>query len=324
MKRPQFVAEISANHEGRLEQALLLTRIAAYAGADMVKFQTFDPGQMVGDPDYIIPDGLWAGTRLIDLYTQAHTPREWHPALFEEAREYGLTPISSPFHPDDVDFLESIGCEAYKIAGFEIGYADLLRAVAATGKRIILSTGAAEHEDIHRAMEIIGPGRDITLLKCTSSYPATEAEANLAAMTELRRYGCDVGVSDHSIGTAIPAAATALGATMIEKHIKVTESCLDAAFSLTQAQYTEMVDMCERVAESIGSPILTPSTTGRQFQRGLWYDCAMREGDIVGRMHIKIARPGGGIPAAQLDSVIGGRLKKRVFAGTQVLPEDFE
>lgn len=330
MKRPIFVAEISANHGGLFDTAIHTIQAAAKSGADMVKFQTFTPSQMTGDDSFIIPSGQWKGRDLKKIYEEAHTPREWHKELFDEARRLNVAPFSTPFHPDDVEFLETIGCPMYKISSFEIGFYDLLRAVSKTGKDIVISTGAADYEEIGRALSIVNNakrqyGRTITLLKCTSSYPAEVKDANLAAMEELRkRFHCQVGVSDHTTGYAVPAAATALGASMIEKHFTLPGNVtLDSKFSLTPHKFSDMVKLCTDIASSIGEPVLTQTDTGIMFKRGLWWDSDIEPGQKIERCHLKAARPAGSIPAEFMDSIVGKTTTRKVKAGKPVNLIDF-
>ncbi len=258
MKEPFIIAEISANHLGRADRALDLIREAANAGAGGVKFQTFTPSQMV-DADRVIEAGPWAGRLAIDLYREAHTPREWHPMLFAAAKRYGLVPLSSVFHPDDVDYLETLDCPMYKISSFENGDLPLIARVAFTGKPMLISTGMATTEDLdglHRCLLAGASMQSTTLLKCTSAYPAREDEANLVTMSHMRaRWGCDVGLSDHTPGIGVAVAATAMGATVIEKHLTIRRSDggPDAAFSMEPHEFAQMVIECRRAAAAIGT-----------------------------------------------------------------------
>lgn len=258
MKEPFIIAEISANHLGSVNRALELIRAAANAGAGGVKFQTFTPEQMV-DADRVIEAGPWAGRLAIDLYREAHTPREWHPMLFAAAKRYGLVPLSSVFHPDDVDYLETLDCPMYKISSFENGDLPLIARVAFTGKPMLISTGMATTEDLdglHRCLLAGASMQSTTLLKCTSAYPAREDEANLVTMSHMRaRWGCDVGLSDHTPGIGVAVAATAMGATVIEKHLTLSraDGGPDAAFSMEPHEFAQMVIECRRAAAAIGT-----------------------------------------------------------------------
>jgi pseudaminic acid synthase len=257
MRKPFIVAEISANHMGSLERALLLIDLAKNAGADAVKFQTYQPQTLAPDPEYVIPSGPWAGSKARDLYCQAQTPRRWHQTLFAYARAVGIEPFSTPFSPDDVDFLEEFDCPRYKIASFELVDHELIRYAARTGKPLIMSTGMAEFEDIKAAMwcAMNAGCCDLTILKCTSGYPAPVSEANLATLQDMAAaFRWDVGISDHTLGIAVPVAATALGASMIEKHLTLRrdEGGPDASFSLEPHEFAQMVSACRDAAEAIG------------------------------------------------------------------------
>ena len=254
-RKPFIVCEISANHLGDLERALRLIDAAKAAGADAVKFQTFQVKSMVSDPDYVIPSGPWMGTAVGDLYSQAHTPRKWHETLFAYARALEIEPFSTPFSPDDVDFLEELRCPRYKIASFELVDHELIRHAARTGKPLIMSTGMASDQEIWAAMDAAYECPQVTLLKCTSGYPAPVSEANLATIDHMQMmYACPVGISDHTLGIAVPVAATALGASMIEKHITLrrADGGPDAAFSLEPEEFAQMVTACREAAEAIG------------------------------------------------------------------------
>jgi sialic acid synthase SpsE len=258
MRKPFIVAEISANHMGSLERALLLIDLAKNAGADAVKFQTYQPQTLAPDPEYVIPSGPWAGSKARDLYCQAQTPRRWHQTLFAYARAVGIEPFSTPFSPDDVDFLEEFDCPRYKIASFELVDHELIRYAASTRKPVILSAGMATYDEIAAAIEAASASCEITLLKCTSGYPAPIREANLMTLFEyIDRFFPEVqmfGISDHTPGINVPIAATALGADMIEKHMTMRrdEGGPDAAFSLEPAEFTQMVAGCRDAADALG------------------------------------------------------------------------
>ena len=256
MRKPFLVAEISANHLGSLDRALALVNEAWLVGADAVKFQTFTPEQMV-DEDKVIESGPWAGRRAIDLYREAHTPREWHKPLFECARECGIVAFSSVFHPDDVDFLETLGCPIYKIASFELTDLRLIAYTASKRRPLIMSTGMATDREIRRALsEAISYGaKNITVLKCTSAYPADASDANLATLDDMWvTWKWAVGLSDHTPGIGVAVAATALGATVIEKHLTLShkDGGPDAAFSMEPDEFRQLVTECRRAAAAIG------------------------------------------------------------------------
>lgn len=257
MRKPFIVAELSANHLGSLERAFRIIEEAKIAGADAIKFQTFTVKGMVEDPDVVLSSGPWAGRSLGDLYAEAMTPRSWHQILFEYARSLSIEPFSTPFTPDDVDFLEEFDCPRYKIASFELTDHKLIAHVARTCRPIIMSCGMATDDEIAAA---VGVAMDagcygVTLLKCTSGYPAPAEEMNLQTMVDMRsRFGWPVGLSDHSQGIGVAVAATALGADVIEKHLTLRrgDGGPDAAFSMEPHEFRQMVTECRRVAAAMG------------------------------------------------------------------------
>lgn len=235
---------------------------AVIAGADAIKLQTFTPEQMV-DGDKVLESGPWAGRKAIDLYREAHVQRAWHKPLFEFARGEGIVAFSSVFHPDDVDFLEALDCPIYKIASFELTETDLIRYTALKGKPMIISTGMATVEEIWRALQAareFGAGQ-ITLLKCTSAYPTPPEDCNLMAMGMLRYHNVDIGLSDHTAGIGVAVAATALGASVIEKHLTLAraDGGPDAAFSMEPAEFAQLVIECRRAAAALGETRLGPT-----------------------------------------------------------------
>lgn len=261
MKNPFIVAELSGNHRGQLSYALELVEAAANAGADAVKLQTFTPEQMT-QPGVMLETGPWAGRELLDLYRETHTPRDWHQAIFSRAKALGMVAFSSVFHPDDVAFLETLECPIYKIASFELTDLTLIRVAAKTGKPIILSTGMASTWDIEKAVAACQANLAPTLLKCTSAYPAPVETANLALMQHMAQYfGCEVGLSDHTMGIACAVAATALGASVIEKHLTLSraDGGPDSAFSAEPDEFLAMVLNCRDAAQAIGAPIYGPT-----------------------------------------------------------------
>lgn len=324
---PFIVAELSANHLGSLERALALVDEAARAGADGVKLQTWS--RMVLDPEYVVADGPWAGRKLGALYAEAKTPWDWHRPLFDRARALGMVGFSSVFDSEALAFLQLLDCPMYKIASFELLDTPLIRTVAGTGKPMVLSTGMAtiaEVEDAVRAA-VDGGCTDLTVLKCTSAYPARAADANLAVMADLaQRFDCKVGVSDHSMGLAVPVAATVLGASMIEKHFTLArvDGGPDAGFSLEPLEFAEMVNACRDAAQCIGEPTiesLPAEVAQRSLRRSLWWAESLHAGEAA--RSIRTARPGLGLPPKQMHSLTGRRLARPVMAGTPVLADDF-
>lgn len=255
MNSPLIVAELGASHNGSFDRAYELVEAAAKAGADAIKLQTFMPEQMA-DEATVIASGPWAGRKLLDLYRECHTPRAWHQPLFLKAKSLGMTAFSSVFHPDDVDFLETLDCPMYKISSFEILDLPLIRHAASKKKPLIISTGMASEREIEDAWFSTAGCYPVTMLKCTSAYPSPVSEANLLTMKDwLRpRYAYDVGVSDHTLGVGVAAAAVALGASMVEKHLTLSRSDggPDAGFSSEPHEFAAMVKACHEAAAAIG------------------------------------------------------------------------
>ena len=308
---PFIVAEISASHNGSLERALDTIQAAAEAGADGVKFQTFTPSNMA-IPGYRIEHGPWKGRDLVGLYKEAHTPAEWYIEMFSYAEELGLVPFSTPFDIEAVDFLEYLNCPLYKIASFELVDQDLISAVAATGKPMIMSTGMATRKEISQAVSIAEHSgcKSITLLHCVSEYPAPVENINLNTMLHLRTLKCDVGLSDHTEGIITAVAATALGATVIEKHITLTKDGLDSGFALLPGEFKEMVDGCRTAALAMGQ--VTYSDGKGELRRSLYWDKDLPSGTRIERKHMKTARPALGLSPLDIHKVIGSTLKRDV------------
>lgn len=251
----RIVAEIGANHNGTIERALALVGAAATAGADAIKIQTFTPAQMA-DADTVLTKGPWVGRRLLDLYQETCTHRQWIPKILQAARDEGMEAFSSVFHPDDVDYLETLGCSRYKIASFELTDTVLIAHAARTRKPIIISTGMATEPEILRASIAADPSPHLTLLKCTSAYPADPKHANLATMQRLGSFPrCKAfGLSDHTPGIGVAVAAVALGASMVEKHLTLrrADGGPDAEFSMEPHEFKHLVTECRRAWEAIG------------------------------------------------------------------------
>lgn len=327
MNGPLIVAELSANHLGGLGRALKLINVAKQAGADAVKFQTYRAEEMVGPQGYVIPNGPWAGKDLLSLYRQAETPRSWHQMMFAVARNIGIEAFSTPFSRDDVDFLEEFDCSRYKIASFELVDLPLIRYAASKGKPLIMSTGMATQMEISEAVVHARDAgcRDITLLKCTSAYPAGAADANLATLISLR---CApgvtaVGLSDHTLGIAVPVAATALGASVIEKHLTLSRSDggPDAAFSLEPDEFASMVKACRECADAIGEVRYGPAPAEMPqvaLRRSLYFSEDLKAGEKIRKTSVRTARPALGLPPSRLDEVIGKALARSVRAGEPV------
>jgi len=252
--KPFIVAELSCNHQGSLDRALALVDAVVDAGADAIKLQTWTPGSMVQDHTYVMRTGPWRGRNLANLYHEAHTPWEWHPVIFDYAQKQGIEAFSTPFDVGALEFLESLNCPRYKVASFSLINLPLIRAIAETRTPIILSTGMATEEEINAAIDASGYN-DLTLLKCTSAYPADASDANLATMQDMAAFYGNSGLSDHTPGIGVAVAAAALGATVIEKHLTLlrADGGPDAAFSMEPDEFKQMVTACRQAAAAIGT-----------------------------------------------------------------------
>jgi pseudaminic acid synthase len=326
---PFVIAEMSGNHNQSLERALAIIDAIATTGAHAVKLQTYTADTMtldIREREFIIddPKSLWHGRSLYDLYEEAHTPWDWHPALFDHARQHGLVCFSTPFDDTAVDFLETLDSPAYKIASFENTDIPLIRKVARTGKPIILSTGMATLADIDRAVTTIrNEGNDqIVLLKCTSTYPADPSDSNLRTIPHLRdAFDVHVGLSDHTLGIGVPIAATALGAVVIEKHFTLdrSEGGVDAAFSLDPNEMWALVDETARAFSSLGLVRYGGSAReegSKQFRRSLYVTESLRAGEELTTSNVRAIRPGFGVQPASLEAFIGLRVTSDVPLGT--------
>lgn len=314
---PFVIAEMSGNHNQSLERALALVDAAADAGAHALKLQTYTPDTMTLDLDegeFHIgdPDSLWSGTSLYRLYGEAYTPWEWHEPIFRRARERGLEAFSTPFDATSVDFLESLGVPAYKIASFENVDLPLIRRVAATGKPLIISTGMASVGEIQDCVDAArGAGcRDLVLLKCTSTYPASPANTHLRSIPHMRElFGCEVGLSDHTLGVGASVAAVALGASVIEKHFTLSraEGGVDSAFSLEPVELAALVSETERAWQALGQVHYGPTPAERKslvFRRSLYVVRDIAAGEPFTADNVRAIRPGLGLPPKHLDEVL--------------------
>lgn len=329
IQAPFVIAEVSGNHMGSLHRAKELVHVAAESGASAVKFQTYTADTMtipITQGNFLVTDThpLWGGRSLYDLYHEAHTPWEWHQELFELARSLGIIPFSSPFDASAVDFLESLDTPAYKIASLEINDHALIAMAARTGKPLIISTGAATRDEIVMATDVAkGSGSSqVIVLKCTSSYPADPLDANLNGMASLRALtGCEIGLSDHTLGIAVSVAAVALGAVVIEKHITLdrNDGAVDSSFSLTPDQLSELVAACHTARNALGTTNLEATASESEslrHKRSLYVVEDVKMGQEVTSTNTRSIRPGGGLPPYQLIDVLGKRFKCDITAGT--------
>jgi pseudaminic acid synthase len=330
---PFFVAEISANHLGNLERAHHLIEAAAGANANAVKFQTYTAETMTLNLDSLGVSenhALWGGKKLFDLYQEAHTPWEWHSELFSHALSLGLIPFSSPFDSSAVEFLEKLNCPIYKIASLESGDLELIKEVGRTGKPTIISTGATQLDEIEEAVSaFLSTGNeDLTLLVCTSSYPAEPNEAHLNRISTLKNaFSVNVGISDHTLGIGVSIAAIALGATVIEKHItlKRSDGGHDSAFSMEPSEFEQLVLEGNNAKLSLGNlewKIMDSESESRRLRRSLYVVSDVLMGEELSPINIRAIRPGAGLKPKYFNEVIGRKFNKNLKAGTPLSLED--
>ena len=326
MSRTFIVAELSANHGHKLEVALQSIRAAKEAGADAIKIQTYTADTITlncDSDDFKVKGTLWDGRTLYDLYQDAYTPWEWHQAIFDEAKKCGLVCFSTPFDKTAVDFLETLGNPICKIASFEITDIPLIEYAAKKGWPMVISTGIATLEDIELAVKTChdAGNDDITLLKCTSSYPAPIEDANLMTMVDMKhRFGVKVGLSDHTIGYEVAVGAVALGATMVEKHFILDRSIggPDAAFSMEKDEFAFMVKSIRNVERAIGNVIYPSDLSeikGREFSRSLYVAEDVKAGCIFTERNVRSVRPGFGLHPKYLHEVLGRKAMRDLKKG---------
>jgi N-acetylneuraminate synthase len=329
--RPYLIAEMSGNHNQSLARALEIVEAAAGAGADAVKLQTYTADTItldVASEGFFIddPKSLWNGRRLYDLYHEAHTPWEWHKPIMDRARALGMDCFSSAFDSTSVDFLETLGVTAYKIASFECTDLPLIRKVASTGKPMIISTGMASVAEIDEAVSVAranGCG-DLAILKCTSTYPATPENTNVRTIANMRdTFGCEVGLSDHAMGCGVSVAAVAFGATLIEKHFTLAraDGGVDSTFSLEPAEFAMLRTETERAWQSLGHITYGGSRAedgSRAFRRSLYISADVKAGDRLTVANVRIVRPGFGAEPKYFDTFLGKRINRDAVKGTPV------
>lgn len=326
---PFVIAEMSGNHNQSLERALEIVEAAAKTGAHAFKIQTYLPATMTLDLDerefhISDPKSLWAGTSLYELYGKAYTPWEWHKPIFDRAHELGLIAFSTPFDDSAVDFLERLDVPCYKIASFENTDLPLIRRVAATGKPLIISTGMASVAELDEAVRTAREAGclDLILLKCTSTYPATPENTNILTIPHLRElFGCEVGLSDHTMGVGVSIASVALGATVIERHFTLAraDGGVDSAFSMEPVEMAQLVQEAERAWLALGHVSYGPIEAEKEslrYRRSLYVVKHLKAGDVLTRDNVRAIRPGLGLPPKYYEQVLGKIVKQDVKQGT--------
>lgn len=327
MGKTFIIAELSANHNHNKQVALDTIRAAKQCGADAVKIQTYTADTMTIDSNkewFKIHGTIWNGENLYSLYQKAYTPWEWHEEIFHVAKEEGLICFSTPFDKSSVDFLETLNNPIYKIASFEITDVELIRYAASKGKPMIISTGIATEDDINLALQACrSVGSDqVTLLKCTSAYPAQISDANLSVIADMRkRFQVPVGLSDHTMGTTVSVASVALGATVIEKHFIMDRKIggPDASFSMEPDEFASMVKQVREVEKAMGQvsyPTDATKIKGREFSRSLFVVSDVKAGDVFSEDNIRSIRPGNGLAPKYLSDVLGKRAAHDIERGT--------
>jgi len=326
---PFVIAEMSGNHNQSLERALAIVDSAAASGAHALKIQTYTADTMTLDistGEFFIsdPESLWTGTSLYELYGKAYTPWEWHEPIFRRANELGLIAFSTPFDSTAVDFLESLNVPCYKIASFENTDIPLIKRVAETGKPLIISTGMASFEEIGESVEAARSAgcKDLILLKCTSSYPASPLDSNILTIPDIKkRFDCEVGLSDHTMGTGVSVASVALGATVIEKHFTLLRSDggVDSEFSMEPAELTQLVTETVRAWQALGRVHDGPTIKeipSLQYRRSLYVVSDILAGEAFSASNVRAIRPGKGIPPKHIFEVIGKKASRDILRGT--------
>ena len=326
---PLVIAEMSGNHNQSLERAFEIVDAAAQSGAHALKIQTYTAETMtidIREREFFISDekSLWKGESLFDLYKKAYTPWEWHEAIFDRAKKHKMLAFSTPFDRTAVDFLENLNVPCYKIASFENTDLPLIRYVAATGKPMIISTGMATFAELDETVDAARSAGcdDLVLLKCTSTYPSTPDDSNILTIPEMRsRYGCEIGISDHTMGIGVSVAAVALGATVIEKHFTLQRSDggVDSAFSMEPQEMAQLVIETERAWQSMGKVQHGPTEKEKAslvFRRSLYVVADVKAGEKLTSVNVRAIRPGNGIAPKFYDEVIGKTAKRDISRGT--------
>lgn len=325
---PFIIAEMSGNHNQSLDRALEIVKAAVTSGVHALKIQTYTADTITLDldeGDFFIsdPNSLWKGKSLYKLYQEAYTPWEWHKPIFDYCKELGMIAFSTPFDETAVDFLESLDVPCYKIASFENTHLPLIRKVAATGKPMIISTGMATIAELDEAVRTAREAgcKDIVLLKCTSSYPASPENTNILTIPHLRElFQCEVGLSDHTMGIGVSIASIAVGATVIEKHftLKRADGGVDSAFSMEPDEMKALVVETERAWQALGKISYGPTENERasiQYRRSLYITKDMKAGEVLTKENLRVIRPGKGLPPKYYDLLLGKRVNQDIKAG---------
>ncbi len=326
---PYVIAEMSANHNGDINNAYKIIDMAKASGADAVKLQTYTPDTLTIDsdlPDFQLTEGLWAGQSLYELYKGAYMPWEWHKPLFDYAKKIGVTIFSSPFDNTAVDLLEDLNAPAYKIASFEAVDLPLIKYVAQTGKPMIISTGMADAQEIQEAIEAAREGgcKELAILHCVSGYPAPAEDYNLRTLVDMqKRFGLVTGLSDHTIDNTTAITSVALGASIIEKHVTLDRNGggPDDSFSLESEELRQLCIGARTAWESLGKIDYgrkSSENANVKFRRSLYFVKDIKKGEIITNEHVKSIRPGFGLSPRCIDDILGKKLNKRVIAGMPV------
>lgn len=333
MKSTFIIAELSANHNHNLQIAIDSIKAAAEIGVDAVKIQTYTADTITLNckkEDFMLRGGLWDGYNYYDLYKEAYTPWEWHETLFNVAKEIGITLFSTPFDNSAVDLLESLNNPIYKIASFEIMDTELIKYAASKGKPMIISTGIATENEIEEAIEAchaVG-NFDITLLKCTSEYPAKIEDANLSMIPAMRqKFGVNVGLSDHSMGSLVPTVAVALGATVVEKHFILDRKIggPDSGFSMDKTEFAQMVKDIRNAEASLGTPsfeLTDKIIASRKSGRSLYVAQPIKAGEAITSQNVRCVRPGLSLHPRHWSEIVGHSVKRDMEIGDRISLDD--
>lgn len=326
---PFIIAEMSGNHNQSLNRALEIVEAAAKAGAHALKIQTYTADTMtlnIDNEDFNIEDkdSLWNKRNLYKLYQQAYTPWEWHEKIFDRCRDLGLIPFSTPFDETAVDFLEDLNIPMYKIASFENNDIPLIRKVASTGKPMIISTGMATLADLDETVRAAREAgcEDLILLKCTSTYPANPSNTNISTIPHMKGlFGCQVGLSDHTLGIGVSVASVATGATVIEKHFTIsrTDGGVDAAFSMEPDEMKVLVEETKRAWQSLGQVSYGPTEEEKKsmkFRRSIYIVKDVKAGGVLTKDNMRVIRPGYGLAPKYYENLLGKKVTRELKAGT--------